>query len=468
MLPSLIASVLATIALASSGGGVSSYPQPEEPIRVLSVSHEVQFPNKIVLELETEGDSRITQVTLFYHLGGQTVLSFGYPSFAPAHRVSADFTIKTSGTHYLPSGVDIEYYYVIRDADGNTFETDRYHLEYLDPRFEWRELRLDNIRVLYHDRPDDRVLRIATDVEKRLAPVRALLDLESARPVKAVLLNDGRESRRTFPFISETARREHLFGGFAFDQYDLFVLVGLWPDGMVHEMTHLLIDQAVDSPLAKIPAWLNEGLAMYFESGPRSPSTTLERAARRGRLMPLRSMGSVPGRPFDVAMFYDQSRDVVRYMMNVHGKQKMAALLRAINEGKRIEKAVFAAYAMSLEELERDSRARLLGEPLSTEGTGPGAMGLEVSEGDAPSSVLPSAQADEIDVSSSVIPSAQADENDDPSSTLPGVQAAEQPDRRSIGMTVIITGAVAMAIMAAAVRWVRKGFWPPWARTGRP
>ncbi len=367
------------IGIGSPGGSApATYPEPEKSIRVVSTSGDVQFPDEIVLGVEVESDSEITEITVYYRLGRQDVVIYGYPEFTPATRVSADFRIKTSGASYIPTGVDIEYYYVFRDTDGNTFESDRYYLEYRDSRYEWREVREGDLVVLYHNRPEHQVLAVASDVSEHLEPVKRLLGLESVPPMKAVILNDLRESRRTFPFISEASSRGHTFGGFAYGEYDLFVLVGLNTGGMVHEMTHLLIDEALGSPLARIPSWLNEGLAMYFEPGSGGGQTTVERAARDDRLMPLRSMNRVPGRPADVGLFYAQARNVVEYMMEVFGEEKMAALLGAINEGKRIDQSVEDSYGMSLEELEQGWKTRLLGETPLAERPDPGSIGTSV------------------------------------------------------------------------------------------
>ena len=341
-------------------------PAPEsdqqDAIRVVSSSHEIDFPNSLVLKLEAEGDAEITDVMLYYRLGRRDVSIYSYAEFAPAKRVSTDFKIKTSGSSYLPSGVEVEYHYVIQDAAGNTFESDTFSLEYKDPRFRWQTLSRGDMVILWHDRPLSEVEQVATLVSRRLESVKTLLGLETVEPMKAVIVNSAREAGRSFPFISETASRGHLFAGFAFGELDVTVLVGLNPDILVHEMTHLLFDEAVDSPLARVPAWLNEGLAMYFESGSGGREATVLRAARSDSLMPLRSMTRVPGRPRDVMVFYAQASSVVKHMMDAHGPERMAALLAAIDEGKSIDDALRRAYGIDLQELDQEWRFRLTGE----------------------------------------------------------------------------------------------------------
>ncbi len=392
------------VAVAASGAGdLSPAAQPWEPIRVLSSVHRIDFPNEVVFFLEAEADAQITEVSLFYRLGRQKVRIYGYPSFTPSTRVSADFRVKTGGASYLPSGVDIEYHYVIRDADGNTLETDNLYLEYIDPSYDWRRFSQGDLTILWHDLPRDRVVAVAAEVAPRLDEVRGLLGLESVGSMKAVIFNSRREGGRGFPLISDAANSGHIYGGFAFGYLDVFVLVGLDRDGIVHEMTHLLLDEALDSPLASVPAWLNEGLAMYFEVGSRTREETVAQAVRADRLLSVRSMGNVPGSPQDVRLFYAQAQSLVRYIMDVHGPEPMAALLGALNRGLRIDEAVSEAYGMSLEELEGEWLADF----------------------------------------------------------VPGVTLAPLVDPGTFGTSLIIAAAVAVTAVAVLIRWLRRSAYPP-------
>lgn len=383
--------------------------QVREPIRVNSTSYEIDFPNEVAFRLEAEADFEITEITLLYRLGGQRVRILGYPSFTSSTRVTAGFRVKTGGASYLPSGVDIEYYYVIQDSQGNAFESERLYLEYKDPAYTWQRVQRGDLIILWHDRPRDGVVKVAEEVSRRLEPVKSLLGLETPKPMKAVIFNSSREAGRSFPFVSGAATDGHVYGGFAFGDLDVFVLSSLRSDGMVHEMTHLLMDEALTSPLARIPAWLNEGLAMYFEPSPRGREVVVSQALREDRLLPLRSMGNIPGRPRDIGIFYAQSLSVVRHMMDAHGQERMAALIMAINDGKGVEEAVPEVYRMSLEELEQEWKSQLAGEP----------------------------------------------------SVAPFV------DPGTAGTTLIIVGAIIIASTVVAVRWLRRIFRPPGSESGR-
>jgi hypothetical protein len=370
--------------------------QIERPIRVLANSHEVKFPDHLAFTLEAEAEAPITEVTLFYRLAGGKVQIYGYPEFTPATRVSAEYNLKTSGTSYIPSGVDVEYRYRIVDAAGNILETDAVSLQYRDPRYRWRELRHGQLVVLWHGRSESRVSEVAEEAYRRIEEAAAALGVDSVPAMKAVIVNGSREAQRVFPRVSAAATRGHLFGGFAFREHGLFVLAGLDADGMVHEMVHLLMSEAVDSAFGIVPAWLNEGLATYFESETHARKATVERSARDGSLLSLRTMNRVPGRPDDVRTFYAQSWSVVKYMIDTFGAERMASLLGFINGGSGISEAIQQAYGTTIADLEADWKAEVTG----------------------------------------------------------ATSLAPRPDPGTITMSVIITGAVLVALAGFVLRWL--------------
>ncbi|KAA1303880.1 MAG: hypothetical protein EGP03_03785, partial [SAR202 cluster bacterium] len=88
--------------------------------------------------------------------------------------------------------------------------------------------------------------------------------MPSTHPITGVIVNSRTEAEKAFPNISKAASRQHLYGGFAFSNYDTFVVIGTSMDGIIHESTHLLVAQSLN-PTTRLPAWLNEGIAMHFE-----------------------------------------------------------------------------------------------------------------------------------------------------------------------------------------------------------
>ena len=207
-------------------------PRAESSVRVIADRHEVDYPRAIVLRLDLESDEEIAEVTLFYHLAGKPSRVYGYPQVMVGRSVSTEFSIKTGGANYLPAGVEIEYYYRIRDSRGGVLETPHVKVTYLDPAYRWRELREGDLVVTWHDLSEERVRKVVTDAEARLRVAKEMFGLDDVRPVKAVIFNSRKESERGLPFVSEAASQRHLYGGFAFQAYDQFVLSGLSEHGI--------------------------------------------------------------------------------------------------------------------------------------------------------------------------------------------------------------------------------------------
>lgn len=359
-------SIIAAVSIISTGvaGGAPGDAKMASPIRILSSSHDVNFPEDVVFSMEAESDSPITEVRLFYSLENRPVQVYGYPEFEPDNRVTAEFSVKTGGSSYIPTGVDIEYFYRITDSGGNTLETDRFSFAYRDPRYEWREMTRGDLTVLFHNLSQESVERVVDDVVGQLEAVRDMFGVTEPVPMKAVVVNGALEAQRAFPFTSNAATQSHLYGGFAFGEYGLFVMQGLSGNTMVHEATHLLLDAAIDSPLARVPAWLNEGLATYFEESGSRRGVTVTRAERSNDLLSLRNMGNQPGRPREVGIFYAQAWSTVNFMVDAYGPDKMSELIATINDGNRIDEAVSKTYGVTVDELEQLWKADLRGQPV--------------------------------------------------------------------------------------------------------
>ena len=315
-------------------------------------SHRIEFPERIVFDLRARApDAR--SVRLYYRVGDSRSRVYVHPSdFSNAGALRARFVARSGGGRFIPPGVDIEYYYVFSHADGTETESARFSFEYLDPRYDWRRMEFDDFALLWHDRPTRTVRRVGADANARLARVKDLFGLDGDYRFKAVIVNGRAEANRSFPAVSQTSRDVFLYGGFAFGDYGALVLAGLYADGLTHELVHLMLDEAVDSPRARVPAWLNEGLAMHFERAPASSRSELRTALRRGRLIPISRMNAVPGRPNDVRLFYAQSASIVRYMLDSYGDGAMKALLTRLNAGDSIGAALQSAYGVNLDALE--------------------------------------------------------------------------------------------------------------------
>ncbi len=190
---------------------------PQNSITVIATSQETRFPEEVVFTLEAQSSSEIVEVTFFYRVAGAKVSSYSYLEFAQGHHVIAKTTVKTNGGSYIPPGVDIRYHYLIRDTEGNEFETSPQLYKYRDPRFEWHELTDGFLTVLWHDYSEEAVRERVSEVKARLATVARVFGLQGDLPqVRAILYRSSSGAAQIFPLVSETASQQHIYGGFAF------------------------------------------------------------------------------------------------------------------------------------------------------------------------------------------------------------------------------------------------------------
>ena len=337
-------------AIASASGGT---------IEVSSSDYKVDFPRSVIFHLEAESQAEIVEIKLYYSLPGSRAKFYGYPSFQPGKTVEAVFDLETSGASYLPPGALLEYYYVITDAEDNTFKTQPAVFTYLDTRFQWNVTTIGPLKLLWHNLPSSRVERVAGEVEQKLDNISQILALQDdVEPFVGVIYNSRREALPAFPSQSATITREQVFQGYAFSQSRLFVGVGLSSTLVSHEAAHLMLDDYMQGRIGAVPTWLNEGFASYMQG-----SSYSSRGVESGSL-PLRSMRSMPGRPQDIRLFYGKSESVVRYMLETHGPRKFRTFLTSLKQSLDLDKALIDAYGFDVNGLEQRWQASLSGQPL--------------------------------------------------------------------------------------------------------
>lgn len=118
------------------------------------------------------------------------------------------------------------------------------------------------------------------------------------------------------------------------------------------ETAHLLLNEAVSSPGARVPAWVNEGFASHVESGRYGYTRGFSGGDAPDR-MPLRHMDSVPGRISDIRYFYRKAESVVGYLLETHGDERFRAFLDQLDGGKDDDEALSEVYGFGLDGLDR-------------------------------------------------------------------------------------------------------------------
>ena len=332
---------------------------------IASQSHSINFPINISFELIVESHREIDEILFYYRLAGTNITGYKPTSISSMdsptgrNRFTATSALATSGSKYIPSGTQISYYFKILYINDAEQETDPITFDYLDPKYRWQKMESETMTVFWHDITKSKIEEVISKSETVLEQVSELFDIEQNRPIRAVIANSQRESADSFPKISSSATRDNVYGGFAFPQYEVFIVRGVSADGIIHEATHLLMSQKLDSARSQVPAWLSEGIAMYFEIDNKHRNRTAEVGYIQKKLRPLSSMQSVPGKSGDIRLFYAHSQGIVGYLIDKGGKEKILRLLEQINSGTKTDVAVIDVYGKTIDELDKSWQATL-------------------------------------------------------------------------------------------------------------
>jgi hypothetical protein len=124
-----------------------------------------------------------------------------------------------------------------------------------------------------------------------------------------------------------------------------------------HEMCHVLLGRNI--PSERLPRWLNEGFCQWVTGGvgelmidDRQPN--LSKASLAHRLIPLSLLSrNFPIDRGQLILAYEESKNVVEYMVTEHGQRGVVTIMNSLKEGDDIDEATRKGLSMSLDELEK-------------------------------------------------------------------------------------------------------------------
>ena len=352
-------------------------------IEVVATDENVEFPGTVDLSVTVEGEAEIVAVRLFYRTVGSRVWAYAYPDFVPSNRITASLNLTGEVSSYLPPGTEIEYYYEIRDSQGNVLNTEPAVVEYEDTRFDWEEIKIGPLTLLYYDQPDSRVRGVARSLESDMQRLQELLQLEPAGEIKGMIYSRRSDTLAAFPQQSRTTTEQQIFQGFAFPERGIFIGLGMDRGLIIHEAAHLLFGQALGDRALPTPSWLDEGFASYMDPSSRVFSGN----SLSSRTNPLRAMGAVTGTPHAIGAFYQKSLSVVAFLIDEFGEPNFQQFVAQMGRGNTVDTSLKAVYGFNIDGLD----ARWAGEAPGARAPAPSAPGRPIPGPSSPGSGGPSA-----------------------------------------------------------------------------
>ncbi|OGO05751.1 MAG: hypothetical protein A2Y60_01075 [Chloroflexi bacterium RBG_13_54_9] len=355
----LLVFVFALTAIVAAPG----WAQAQGEIAVLSSSYENRFPEELVFRLEAESSAKIEKITLFYAIKGERTSAYAYPDFAPDLRVKAEYALKSNTQKtYLPPGSEIGYYWLIEDVAGHRLQTKEAIFTYDDIRFTWKKATKDGVTLYWYSFQEAFIQALLDEAMAGLERLSAEAGLSYSNPMKIFVYDSKGDMDPALPPKSETYSQQTVTLGVRLTS-QIMLLLGNHPEvkeTVVHELSHMVIHQLLEGPFGDLPAWLDEGLAMYAEGKlPERYQSTLNSAIGRDELISVRSLSSYSGDPSQVTIFYAESWSVVKYLLDTYGREKMAELLNVFKEGSRYDDALQKVYGFDMDGLDAQWRLSL-------------------------------------------------------------------------------------------------------------
>lgn len=333
----------------------------QEGITVISNTYDSLFAEEILFRLEARSESEIEKIVLLYRIDGEEVINRGYPDFIPAKEVAAEYVMDLQRGEIAPFS-EIEYFWRIEDAAGNKLDTKPVSFVYEDDRFQWESLTQGKVTLCWYDADRafaQRLLDIALD---SLARLEEEVGVELEEPVKLVVYQSKADMLGALVPRGEVFEAQVVTLGTVVSRGTV-LLHGTHrgvEKTMAHELSHVVVHLATENPYAGIPAWLDEGLAMYNQGElPGANRQALERATRENRLISVRSLTAPTGKPEEINLFYGEVHSVVEFLLKTYGKEKMAQLLAVFKEGAAYDDALMKVYGFDQDSLDAQWRESL-------------------------------------------------------------------------------------------------------------
>jgi len=346
--------LLATVAVVSSLWPALG--RAQQGVDVHSWEARNDFPKGIIFKLDFESEEPVKEVRFRYAIAPDGSRAYGVPECAGVTSVQCTFDLKSTASNFLIPGVEITYFWEITDQAGRTVETDPDRCMYQDDRFDWRSLSEDGLTVWFYAGSEDDMRSLLSVGQDTLTRMGSLLGTEVDFPVK-VFVYDSAEDMQPVLLAGQLSPEhgvitlgEVVVSDTAVVAHDAYAL-----DILRHELSHIVMRNAVKGPFSNLPAWLEEGVAVYGQSQPLADmKSALEAAIKSNRPFTIRSLSSasVGESGGSVGLFYGQSYSVVRFLIDDYGEEKFRELLAAFREGNRTDDALMQVYGFDQDGLE--------------------------------------------------------------------------------------------------------------------
>ena len=350
---SILALVVCLLLVVLSPGLV----QARGGLTILDSSAQVEFPLGLSFNLSARSEVNITDIRLHYavdRVGFARVTSEVYIEFVPDTTVDASWALEMVRIGGLPPGSGVDYWWTVKDAQGNEIRTTPVGVKFDDNRYSWHSLTEGKVTIYWYEGGQSFAQEIMTSAQQALIRLAEDTGAYLEKPARLYIYTNPQDLQGAMIYPQEWT------GGVAFTRFGI-IAIGIAPDklywgkrAIAHELTHLVIHQMTLNPYSNLPIWLDEGLAMNTEGVLGLEYVAyLNRAIAGNSLISVRSLSS----PFsayteEAILAYAQSYSLVEFLISNYGQGKMLELLNTFRQGSTYDGALEKVYGFDTDGLD--------------------------------------------------------------------------------------------------------------------
>ena len=333
--------------------------QGQGQITVNSSTIKANYPSSLTFSCHVQDTVNISDIRLEYQV---EQMSFGQVTseaeiiFDPSSTVNASYSLNMQQYGQIPPGVDIDYWWIIKDTAGDKLQTAENHYIVVDNNHTWNTLTQGKINVYWYGQNKAFGQSVMSEAQTGMSTIANDTGGTLDQMVNISVYTSAQD------YAASVLGAPEWSGGVTLSQYNsIFVVVepnALSSDlpGVAHELTHAVVGQMTFNPYNSIPFWLDEGLAVHVQfTGLTLPSqftTALSYAISNNTLISVRSLCDPFSAYADKAnLSYAESVSLVTYLINQYGSTKMEQLLNTFARGSSYDGALQANYGFDMDGL---------------------------------------------------------------------------------------------------------------------
>jgi len=343
--------LLAALSLLMLGAGVAV--RAQSAIEVTYSAAESSFPQGIVFTLDATAGGPIDDIRLVYEIAPDGVRTTAVPQCTDAPEVHCTFTFANSLRSPIIPGAEVTFVWRI-SAGGETVESTPQTVMYEDSRFDWKTMSDGNVTIWWYSGSEDDAGAVLQAGIESLTRNSALLKTQVTFPVKIFYYASAQAMQPAI--LSDNAEGVITLGEVVYSDTAMVAADAEPEDIARHEVAHIVVRQAVRGPYdGNVPAWLNEGLAVYSQSAPLGGQRrAIESGIESGDVISVRSMSSASSGALSdrVLLFYGESWSLVKFLLDGYGEEAFAQLFAEFKQGATTAQALQQAYGFDQDGLE--------------------------------------------------------------------------------------------------------------------